>query len=677
MMNFSSAVLTGALVFLLGSAEAFLVPRPHVRIPRSALSAGDPGEALKRGIKFLLVPNAKQPAPSASAPIPFKDIPDITPVTPSAPVPPPVAAAITPPPAPPVVVTPPPPAPAAIVQTPPPPPVVPQQAAAATTPPETPADVWHSIFRPLPGMNVIDQSVEDSYRPNVAPPHSGGPAKIDWDAFASRWNIPDGGFDWATWWQHKYDDAWHTTGPVNTGPPKMVEMVIANQDSNQFAYRGLQTLEQTSQQLTASWLIFRTSVVELTALTTSGQPYTQAEFEKALNLQATSGWYVAIMGTLATMWWNSVSGDGTGTATRTMSPTTNLRGGMAVNEAHEAKLNAVSKADKDIEKREAMVADQVSQLTEATRAVTEQLAELQSAKAQRDYDVATMKSDLRELRNELYMTQRSEQNTRQSLEKTQAQLEAETKSLREQLEERIEAEAAVRKQLQDTKDRMAVEMQTISAAKNQAEKQVVQAKAQVSALEKEKQAMENQITTLKAQVQELKAKLETPAPVTSKATAESAVKGAKAAVPPVSPPVVEKVAAATKTPTKKIAKKAAAKKKIAKTSKVVDTERDALESLSNAFFANITEPVGSAATSNSTPSKVAKKMSSPKTITVKKASKSPAAVTEKAAPEAPGLDWSNMSHSALKRKTVKDLQQYLSTQVPVRISIAFVQSGVY
>ena len=44
-----------------------------------------------------------------------------------------------------------------------------------------------------------------------------------------------------------------------------------------------------------------------------------------------------------------------------------------------------------------------------------------------------------------------------------------------------------------------------------------------------------------------------------------------------------------------------------------------------------------------------------------------AAAVQAAPKAAASLDWSSMSASALKRKTVKDLQDYLTAQVPVRI----------
>lgn len=609
-MKYSQAALTLALLApSTTTTDAFWLPRPHV-VPPSALAA--------KGAEF-------------------KDLLD---VDPSAAVAPPVVGVET--------------APS----------VASPSFSTTTTTLPTVGDIFNSIMQPAPGVGVINQKVEDSYRPNFAAPHT-PPPSIDWSAFERRW---ENNGDLTDWFQNKVSHGWQASGPVNTGPPKLLEKVQANAEWNKFALRG--PAEDAVQHLAASYSMFQTSLAEVSAMTSSGGgQYTQADWERALNLQQTGGWYMGILGTLAVMWWKVASPTGTASASGTKTtPVYNTlqavpRGGMTPavqrTNAAQTRLAAVSKADAEIERREAMVAQQVSQLTQATKLVTEQLASLQDAKAQRDYDLATMQSDLKELRNDLYSTQKSEQELRTSLERTQAKLETETKSLRKQLEERMQAEAAVRKQLQETKSKMQQEMRTIANAKNQAEMQVVQAKNEVAALEKQKQAMEKQIDTLKAQVKDLQAKLKAPAAATTSTT----VKGVKATPTPSAPPVAEKAAPAaapvakkvTKATAKKTAKKAASKKKAS------------LESLSNAFFANITEPVAAAAPTHAVAPKVAKKASAPKTIRVKKAS-APKTAKKTAAPkESPGLDWSSMSASSLKRKKVQELQDYLAEQVPVSI----------
>ena len=604
-MKYSQAALTLAL--MAPSTDAFWLPRLHVVPSSLAAKAAE-----------------------------FKDLLDVDPSS--------SAAAVVPP-------------PVGIEAA---PSVVASQDAFTTTTFPTAGDVVNSIMKPAPGVGVISQKVEDSYRPNFAAPHT--PPSIDWNAFENRWGNNNG--DFSEWFKNKVSHGWQASGPVNTGPPKLMEQVQANAEWNKFAFRG--PLEDAGQHLATSYSMFQTSLAQVSAMTSGGGvQYTQADWERALNLQQTGGWYMGILGTLAVMWWKvaSPTGSGSGITTAATPKTTPVyntlqavpRGGMTPalqrTNAAQTRLAAVSKAEADIERRETMVAQQVSQLAQATKAVTEQLASLQDAKSQRDYDVATMKSDLQELRNDLYSTQKSENELRMSLERTQAKLETETQSLRKQLEERMQAEAAVRKQLQETKSKMQQEMRTIAVAKNQAEMNVVQAKNQVAALEKQKQAMEKQISTLKAQVQDLQAKLKAPA------ATSTTVKGFKAAPAPAAPPVAEKAAPVSAPVANKVTKVVAKKSTKSASKKKV-------EALSKAFFANITEPVAAAPTHAVAP-KVAKKASAPKTIRVKKAS---APKTIKKAPkEAPGPDFSSMSASALKRKKVQELQDYLAEQVPVSI----------
>ena len=716
-MKFTAAVLFLAFHYeggklgggsILPSAHAFVLPRSAAVATTQLEMSGGGGEALKRGVKFLLVPNAKQPPPSAPR-IPYDQIPDTTTTT----------TVVTPPSAvqtvntnvpPPAVTTAPPPAVVEqVAATPPPPPVV-----VTTTPPPpaaaeevvtrtaitSPMDAFANL-KPLPGMQVDwTETVEQSYRPHTAASSGAVGSRIvsatstTTTTTPAKWET----FDWATWW-HEKTTASTSGGPVNVGPPKLMQDVTGDGFDFQSNWQNFQ---QAAQGWATSWALFKTSLADVSALTTSGVSYSQQDFERALNLKETSGWYLALMGSLGVAWWNvatSSSSESSSSLSSSSMPSHQAvpRGGMA------AVGDNIEQMEVEIAQREALVAEQVTQLTQATKAVTQQLAELQSAKAKRDYDVARMKSDLREMRNQLDLTQRSENDLRLSLERTQDQFQSETQALRQQLEERTQAEAAVKKELENTKAKLEKEMATIAAAKDQAETQVAEALKQVKALEKEKKAKEQEIATLQAQVQSLQEQLEQVAASPKKAAATktataattdsdkaTATKGAKSEPAPEAPPTVAKketsssstkkdaTVAAAATSNKKAAskstkksKKASSKKKQSAATKkaqpakeaAVEKEKSILESLSNAFFANITEPVAS--TVEPQRSAVPSPPKSPKST--KKAS--PKASTSKkkaAAPKAKAtVDWKALSPSSLKRKTVKDLQAYLEEQVPV------------
>ena len=708
-MKFSASVLALALA-VVTETDAFCMPSSTrvggVISPTTRLSAG--GASLKKGIKFLLVPNAKETAPAA-APIPFKDIPDITrdatvlvdSTTPAVTASPTVtdsvsqatetsqvvaatarrAAKMEE-----VVVAPPP-----VEST--PPPVVQEVLTSPPLPspptphvnPSTPEE-FLSSFRPVKGMEVDwTEKVDESYRANIQEKAS----SFDWHPPVSRWS----GFDLGAWFQNKMINGWGSSGPVNAGPPKVLDKI--NPDA---ALQWRQWENAGVQQFLTSYSLFKMSVADTAALLSGGAAYSQDDFERALNLKETSGWYLAVAGTLGVAWWNLAVGESSNSGAAAVALP---RGGMTAKEAavKEAKLNQLKATDEEIAKREAAVADQVTQLTDATTAVTKQLAELSASKAQRDYDVATMKSDLREMRNELYVAARSEEELRASLERTKAKLDSETASLRLQLEERIAAEATVQEQLKSTKNKMEKELKTIAAAKDQAEQEVVEAKKQVTALEKEKKDMEQQIAALQTQVQDLQEKLDGPKMTTTK--------GSKVTESPASPPVAKKEAtpekksnptatkkakkeivvakkeeqkkATAKEPKKAVAKKAASKKSVAKKAaaeksvdyeEAVDTEKDVLANLSKAFFANITEPVGSAI--EPTGHKVSNEA---KTIQVKETPQKTSTTKKEAPPQAASddsdtLDWSSMSKTTLQRKKVKELQDYLKERVPVRIGPA-------
>lgn len=373
--------------------------------------------------------------------------------------------------------------------------------------------------------------------------------------------------------------------------------------------------------------------------------YSLQDYERALNLQETEGWYAAILGFFVVVWLKSLSDQGVSKV-----------GGSYRGRTVDERAN-LAKVEGEIAKQQAQVADQVAKLAQATKAVTAQLDELQSAKAKRDYDLATMQSEMRTMRNELDVTRKSEGELRASLQKTQDQLDTETASLRLELEQRIKAEDALKKQLTETETRLQSELKAMSEAKDKAESSLAEARNLVNSLKTEKMRMEKDLAFLQSKVSTLQTQL--------------GIKSAPKPVPQPKAPAAKKPApkmitvAAPKKAT--LVKKVVAKKVSAKKATAKKKESEPTVPLSSAFFANVTEPVA-----GSTPASAIKGTTTSTTATLKtvpKSPKPPADAPPKQVLAAKGTvstssdDWSSLSPATLKRKTVKDLKDYLSSKV--------------
>jgi hypothetical protein len=638
--------------------------------------------------------------------------------------------------------------------------------------------------------------------PLKAPDFSGLMPTMPIHSGANRITTPLPAVDWNA--KLSYSALHQPTGPVNVGPPKLLAKWSGPQwtpspvqDSGLDARVSSLTtaLGDSSSNFAASVVAFKTSVLNLQTISHQTSA-SKAELLQALDWQHTGGWYGVLAGGAVLSWVQASRTIGSGYSyspqyAYATAGTVPLEGTVTLAE-HKA-----------MAAREAAVIRQVTQLTEATQDVTTQLAELQAAKATRDYEVATMKSDLRALGNQLDSTLTSEQDLRQTLAKTQTHFETETAALRGELQERMAAETAVQKNLAATEKKLQKEMQALMVAKESALSNVMEKEAQVVSLAQEKKAMQKEIRLLQSQVAKLAAELETTDEAVAKkkaaveakrkaardelavkvaaekeavaakvavakeaaaqivaakqAKAEEAVAKATAAKEAVAKAVAAKSlaakeAAATKAAEVKAAaaakkdaaaakiaavkeataaKKEAAAAKIAAAKEATAAQKEAaaakiaaakeataakvatakeaaaakvaaakeaaaarnivakkaaprkvppkktvtrkvavkravskqseLEPLAKAFFANITEPVGSSMEPKYMPTPPA---TPPTAVKVAKAKKSvsPKTVSVTMSGNAGG-DWSHLSLSALKRKTVKDLKEYLASKV--------------
>eukprot|EP00522_Entomoneis_paludosa_P012290 CAMPEP_0172451770 /NCGR_PEP_ID=MMETSP1065-20121228/9664_1 /TAXON_ID=265537 /ORGANISM="Amphiprora paludosa, Strain CCMP125" /LENGTH=772 /DNA_ID=CAMNT_0013203741 /DNA_START=118 /DNA_END=2436 /DNA_ORIENTATION=+ len=286
--------------------------------------------------------------------------------------------------------------------------------------------------------------------------------------------------------------------------------------------------------------------------------------------------------------------------------------------------------------------EQVQTLKDATMEVYEQLAALKEEKNTRAYDVATMKSELRTVMNKLDLTVSEEQNLRVSLEATQKKLKEETTFLRKELEQRAAAEEDLRDQLAKTKDKLADETKKVKKAKEDAKGEVVAAEAEVKKLAEEKAEMEQSMMMLRKEVSELQQQLtgEEPANVLKEPTKSS------------EPKRKSKTQKGTTLPT-----------------------TTSYSEMSDSFFEAISEPVeakksavrGAKEETASTATKPKSKKKASKKVSIKKAQKKSASAATVSTEETPettvgASDLSSLSPSALKRKTVKELTEYLEAK---------------
>ena len=266
--------------------------------------------------------------------------------------------------------------------------------------------------------------------------------------------------------------------------------------------------------------------------------------------------------------------------------------------------------------------EKLTMLQEATKEVNAQLKELQLEKASVDYECATLKSDLRTVQNKLTLSQMEEKQIKASLEYTQEHFKEETEDLKKKMNKHTRAEKKLQKELASMQEDLTERETLLKEIKAKGTKDLRAERRKVKELEEQKASMVEETEQLKKQVRELSAKLQKLADVKSPSSKSE------------------------ETP-----KTRAPKKKAPANNKQVASGA-ALMDLSAAFFADIEEP--------------SKTVSSPPPATKRKTRKTATTAKKsavKSTPNGSGIDWSQLSASTLKRKTVKDLTAYLEAKV--------------
>lgn len=319
-------------------------------------------------------------------------------------------------------------------------------------------------------------------------------------------------------------------------------------------------------------------------------------------------------------------------------------------ETQSAKATAVQNAmqiagarAREIEENDATrkaMEEQVNNLKDATLEVLEQLEALKVEKNTRAYEVATMKSELRTVMNKLDLTLNQERNLRMSLEETQKQLKEETTSLRAQLQERAAAEEELRDQLAETKDRLAEEINKVEQAKDDAKLNLDSAKAEVLLLQKEKLEMEQKMQLMRNEVSELQKKL------TAAKTLSDPEKFNGSDLPSPNDILENEINGSNNS-----VEKASQPKNNASYG---DT--------SERFFGAISQSVKPSAGSVVVPGVREKTNAAIPTSPIVDQTAVPNKADKKVLKNGAELDWSQMSPSTLKRKTVKELTAYLEAK---------------
>jgi len=377
-------------------------------------------------------------------------------------------------------------------------------------------------------------------------------------------------------------------------------------------------------------------------------------------------------------------------------------------------VGQVSSSLVEVPKIPLTIQEKLKLLQNATDAVNSQLKELRIEKASADYEVATLKSELRVVKNQLMLGEMKERHLNTTLKVQQDQFAQETRDLRAQIEQNTEAERelknAIARMEKDLTDKQLVLVEIKEAGKNDVRAERINAKK----LKAEKDKMATELDSFKEQISALREQVDKMKVVTEKELVvngvdkpqktlehksksptkdvELAVNGASASETDNDKPSdpqrsrglatdIEKSGNAKKTHARKaktpvteketimygassdlateatIEKPATPEKARGRKQKATTTAVKSnimLIDLSNAFFADIAEPVHPV----SNPPTAKKPVSTPraKKKTIRKNAGSRNQSNQDAA------DWSHLSVSTLKRKTIKDLTSYLAVK---------------
>jgi len=318
------------------------------------------------------------------------------------------------------------------------------------------------------------------------------------------------------------------------------------------------------------------------------------------------------------------------------------------------KPSLLQEAELEKEKLEA----QVRQLTEATTNVSKELMQLKQDKATRDYSVAEMKSELRQLQNNLSSQQLAEVELRSQLQRAESKFEAETATLKEQLAVKEKSEAELRQKVNELETMLGNASNQLAATQKEHKEQLSEANKQIETLLAEKAALQTQLDEM------IKSRSQMPKKEPA-VTKPSVIKSSLDELP---------VAGAAKPKAATSSREKAIKVEHDEVTEETTPTPDDQDKAS--FFASIEEPPvsvepmepleslkmrGMAAKDAASAKKKASKTGKSKTTA--KASKAKATTKPPAAPSTvDGDDWIKLSASALKRKKVNELMDYLTSK---------------
>ena len=312
-----------------------------------------------------------------------------------------------------------------------------------------------------------------------------------------------------------------------------------------------------------------------------------------------------------------------------------------------------------------LVDEEVNKLKDATSAMYAQLNKMNEDKNARAYEVATLQSELRNVMNKLDTQSTQEKELRLELEATKNQLERDTESLRQQLQERVAAEEELRQELASTQAKLEEEMEKVKMAKMESEKEMLAAKAEVTKLEGEKLELVDEIASLRDEMESLRQRLRESEEQNSTPEHRDVVlnDSGRSPTPGLNGDDGEDSYVETMP-----AKRAAIRGTATEARPGPSLPTISFEGLSNIYFADIADSVNSASSSQPTKSVAVKsartKAAPTRKRVVKKVVVKKVVAKKIEKPDVNG-DWSSMAPSTLKRKTVKELSEYLESKVSV------------
>eukprot|EP00522_Entomoneis_paludosa_P014811 CAMPEP_0172450816 /NCGR_PEP_ID=MMETSP1065-20121228/9039_1 /TAXON_ID=265537 /ORGANISM="Amphiprora paludosa, Strain CCMP125" /LENGTH=518 /DNA_ID=CAMNT_0013202653 /DNA_START=222 /DNA_END=1778 /DNA_ORIENTATION=- len=455
-------------------------------------------------------------------------------------------------------------------------------------------------------------------------------------------------------------ESWEKAQPlvdyVNSQAPKYAELIKngkLDQEISKIDMTGVDTLKKNimslnpekfdemfssplfslNNQLTASWADFLASLTAVKSTMQQSQ-FSPQDITTALDLKSTSGWYFGAAVLLLGI--HSASEDNQATTAP-------------------VGVDALMSAAASPKRAPLSLKETIEMLQNTAEVVNSELKDIKAEKATVDYEFATLKSELRDVQNKLDLSANHERELHKSLEATKAQLSKETKSLRLKVEKGSKVEEKLRKQLDQVEQKLAKQRVALARVTKKTNKEVgvEQKKSKQLAAEKADIAAEilillEQVQSLRLQQNEEEARRDALIAPAMKKERELVLNGGGGTAVLEKPPV-----RATARPKPRATKPKATTGSSQRAASVKSNAQ--LVDLSNAFFADIAEPTKPVSKSPAAPTKTSP--SAAKSKQMAKPIKNKAAVAAKG-----DGDWSHLSISTLKRKTVKDLTAYLESK---------------